>query len=181
MTKLILKKDIMNMLDEVLFRAGTRVELVSCEDDYLIASHTNSDGEETTFPLNKGEFEMVVEKYQMQLKNVYGKEDIAEDVATVSINRVGRSLVDEPEKLAQLIGVVMNSFGNPATFGDEVGEAMRTEHRTIQRAIVVWLFHAIAGISKQEYTDARNEYAIDAAKKLVQMLQNDEFNFGSFI
>ena len=181
MTKLILKKDIMNMLDEVLFKAGTRVDLVSCEGDYLIASHKNSDGEETTFPLNKGEFEVLVEKYQMQLKNVYGDEDIAEDVIVVGINRVGRSLKDEPEKLAQLLGVMMNSFGNSATFGEQTGQAMHSEHRTLQRLIIIWAFNLLKGISQQEFTDPRNEDAIKAAKTLANMMDTVGVDFGAFI
>ena len=188
MTQLVLTKDVMNMNDEVLFKTGTRVDLVSCEGDFLIASHKNSDGEETTFPLKKGEFELRVEHWEMQLKNVYASEDIADSVITLGISRVGRSLKDEPEKLAKLIGEVMNSFGNPAEFGLQVGQEMHTEHRTLQRLVIIWAFNLLKGISHQEYTDPRNEDAIVAAKKLAEMMDEFDtmegsptFNFGAFI
>ena len=190
MTQLVLVRDILDEIGDpdLHLRKGTRVTLVSCKGDYVIASHTNQDGNEVTFALQRGDFNLYVEKYAMQIKNVYASEDVAEDVIAFGISRVARSLKDEPEKLAKLIGEVMNSFGNAAEFGEQTGKAMHREHRTLQRLIIIWAFNLIRGISQQEFTDPRNEDAIEAAKKLAQMIDEFDtmngvpiFTFGSFV
>jgi hypothetical protein len=39
----------------------------------------------------------------------------------------------------------------------------------------------IAGLSEQEYTDPRNETAIQTAKKVAQMLEKGDLPFGLYI
>jgi hypothetical protein len=46
---------------------------------------------------------------------------------------------------------------------------------------VCFAFGLIAGLSEQEYTDPRNETAIQTAKKVAQMLENDDLPFGLYI
>jgi len=51
----------------------------------------------------------------------------------------------------------------------------------LQRLAICFAFGIIAGLSEQEYTDARNETAVETAKKIKQMIDQGELPFGFYI
>ena len=65
--------------------------------------------------------------------------------------------------------------------GKEIGLQLRFTHRTLQRLVICFAFGLIAGLSEQEYTDPRNETAIQPAKKIAQMLEDGELPLGLYI
>jgi hypothetical protein len=61
------------------------------------------------------------------------------------------------------------------------GARASSTHRTLQRLVVCFAFGLIAGLSEQNYTDPRNETAIQTAKKIAQMLEEGELPLGLYI
>lgn len=81
-------------------------------------------------------------------------------VRAVSVDNVTRFLDD-----------YLNAGGKRERDGKEIGLRMRNTHRTLQGNLVMWVLGILAGISEQEYTDARNENAIKTAKKITRIMQ----------
>jgi hypothetical protein len=102
-----------------------------------------------------------------------------EEVATVNIWHIARSL--NPEQFRELLDDFLNSGGKDFPVGKEIGEQMRFTHRTLQRLVVAFCLGVITGISDQEYTDARNETAIETAKKIKQLMDEGELPLGQYI
>lgn len=84
-------------------------------------------------------------------------------------------------EMAESIDRFLNSFNNPSLTGIEVGKELRTTHRTLQRSAVAFALGILEGISEQERTDARNEVAIQTAKKIKKMRDDGDLPLGSFI
>ena len=77
-------------------------------------------------------------------------------------------------QIGQFFGDMANSMGfNPHKAGYHVGKTITTQHRTLQGTIVNWLFGIIKAIGEQEYTDARNEVAVNACKRVTAMLEEE--------
>ena len=90
----------------------------------------------------------------------------------VSTYAVGRSIrIDE---FTNLLDTFLNFGGKGWMSGFQIGLFYRGAHRTLQGLVVEFCFGILAGISKQEYTDARNETAVAAAKKVTEMRDNGE-------
>jgi hypothetical protein len=62
-----------------------------------------------------------------------------------------------------------------------VGLQLRFTHRTLQRLVICFVFGMIIGLSEQEYTIARNETAIQTAKKVKVMIDQGELPFKFYI
>ena len=92
---------------------------------------------------------------------------------------LARSL--SPENFATLIEDYLNLGGKGFREGKQVGLQLRFTHRTLQRLVICFAFGLIAGLSEQEFTDPRNEQAIQTAKKIAQMLEAGELPVGSYI
>ena len=58
---------------------------------------------------------------------------------------------------------------------------LRTTHRTLQRLAICFALGLVAGLSDQSYSDPRNEMAIQAAKKIQQMLEDGELALGPYL
>ena len=97
----------------------------------------------------------------------------------ISISELSRKLTSE--QFAEMIGDRLNAYANAFKNGKEIGKACHQQHPTIQRLIVQFAIGLIGGISQQDYTDARNEYAIATAKKIAAMYENGELNLGPFV
>jgi hypothetical protein len=82
---------------------------------------------------------------------------------------------------AAMLDDFLNLGGKGYREGKEVGLQLRFTHRTLQRLVVCFAFGMIAGLSEQEYTDPRNETAIQTAKKLVQLIESGELPLGFYI
>lgn len=98
---------------------------------------------------------------------------------TVSIYAIARSIT--PVDFAKLIDNYLNLGGKGFAEGELVGLQLRRTHRTLQRLAVCFALGLIAGLSNQEYTDARNETAIQTAQKIAQMLKDGDLPTGMHI
>jgi hypothetical protein len=97
----------------------------------------------------------------------------------LSTYQVAKSLT--VENFASLLDDFLNLGGKGFREGKQVGLQLRTTHRTLQRQVICFAFGLIAGLSEQEFTDPRNETAIQTAKKITQMLEAGELPFGLYI
>jgi hypothetical protein len=98
---------------------------------------------------------------------------------TISVYSLAKSLT--PETFASLLDDFLNLGGKGYREGKEIGLQLRITHRTLQRLVICFAFGLIAGLSEQEYTDPRNETAIQTAKKVVEMMEAGELPFGCYI
>jgi hypothetical protein len=98
---------------------------------------------------------------------------------TLSTHTLARSLT--AENFAALFDDFLNLGGKDFREGKEIGLQLRSTHRTLQRLAICFAFGLIAGLSEQEYTDARNETAIQTAQKVAQMLEAGELPLGLYI
>jgi hypothetical protein len=98
---------------------------------------------------------------------------------TLNTYQIARALT--PENFASMLDEFLNLGGKGYREGKEVGLQLRFTHRTLQRLVVCFAFGMIAGLSEQEYTDPRNETAIQTAKKLVQLMESGALPLGLYI
>jgi hypothetical protein len=98
---------------------------------------------------------------------------------TISVYTLAKSLT--LENFASMLDDFLNLGGKGFREGKEVGLQLRFTHRTLQRLVVCFAFGLIAGLSEQEYTDARNETAIQTARKLVKLMEVGELPLGLYI
>ena len=98
---------------------------------------------------------------------------------TVSIYTVARSMT--LDNFTKLFDEYLNLGGKQYREGQIIGQKLRYTHRSLQRLAICFAFGIIAGLSEQEYTDARNETAIETAKKVKQMIDQGELPFGLYI
>jgi len=54
-------------------------------------------------------------------------------------------------------------------------------HRSLQRLVICFVFWLIVGLSEQEFTDPRNETAIQTAKNVARMVADGELPVGPYI
>ncbi|OGO14593.1 MAG: hypothetical protein A2030_08440 [Chloroflexi bacterium RBG_19FT_COMBO_50_10] len=98
---------------------------------------------------------------------------------TISVYTLAKSLT--LDNFASMLDDFLNLGGKGFREGKEVGLQLRFTHRTLQRLAVCFAFGLIAGLSEQEYTDPRNETAIQTAKKVVQLMETGELPVGLYI
>lgn len=98
---------------------------------------------------------------------------------TISVYTLAKSLT--LENFAVMLDDFLNLGGKGFREGKEVGLQLRFTHRTLQRLIICFAFGMISGLSEQEYTDPRNEVAIQTAKKIVQLMESGELPVGQYI
>jgi len=94
-------------------------------------------------------------------------------------HQVAKSLTSE--NFAALLDEYLNLGGKDLYEGKEIGLQLRYTHRTLQRLAICFVFGIIVGLSEQEYTDARNETAIQTAQKVAEMLEAGKFPLGLYI
>jgi hypothetical protein len=95
---------------------------------------------------------------------------------TIDVYTLAKSLT--LENFAAMLDDFLNLCGKGYCEGKEVGLQLRFTHRTLQRLVICFVFGLIAGLSEQEYTDPRNETAIQTAKKVVQLMEAGELPVG---
>ena len=98
---------------------------------------------------------------------------------TISTYQVAKSLTTE--NFAALLDEYLNLGGKDFREGKQIGLQLRYTHRTLQRLVICFALGLIVGLSEQEYTDQRNESAIDTAKKIAQMIENGDLPLGLYI
>ena len=97
---------------------------------------------------------------------------LGEDVidAEVSVYSIAKCITSE--QFAELLDTYVNNYSVGYGHGHNIGLKLRSSHRTLQRSIIVELVGIIAGISEQDYTDARNEHAIKLAKSIKALYED---------
>jgi len=98
---------------------------------------------------------------------------------TIDVYTLAKAL--STQNLAALLDDFLNLGGKGFREGKEIGLQLRFTHRTLQRLAVCFAFGIITGLSEQEYTDPRNETAIQTAKKVAQMLEKGDLPLGLYI
>jgi len=98
---------------------------------------------------------------------------------TIDVYTLAKSLTIE--NFAAMLDDFLNLGGKGFREGKEVGLQLRFTHRTLQRLIICFAFGMISGLSEQDYTDPRNETAIQTAKKVVQLMESGELPVGLYI
>jgi hypothetical protein len=97
----------------------------------------------------------------------------------VSIYAIARSIT--PLNFAKLLDNYLNLGGKGFGDGKLIGLHLRHTHRTLQRLAICFAFGLIFGLSEQEDTDARNQTAIQTAKKIAQMVRDGELPTGFYL
>lgn len=92
---------------------------------------------------------------------------------------IARSLT--PDNFARLFEDYLNLGAKGFQEGKQAGLKLCKSHRTLQRLAVCFALGLIVGLSQQEQTDIRNGAAIQTAKKLVAMVEQDELPLGMYI
>jgi len=99
---------------------------------------------------------------------------------TVNLRTVAKNL--KTEDLAYILDSWINTNGSSAfKTGKELGQMFRETHRTLQGLLVNMCLGILAGISEQEYTDPRNQRAIQTAKEITRQVTEGELPLQPFI
>jgi hypothetical protein len=98
---------------------------------------------------------------------------------TISTFTLARSIT--PENFTKLFDEYLNLGGKGFPEGKQIGFNLRHTHRTLQRLAVCFALGLIIGLSEQQYSDARNETAIETAKKISEMFKKGELPTGLYI
>ena len=86
-----------------------------------------------------------------------------------------------PENFTKLFDQYLNLGAKGFPEGKRIGLNLRSTHRTLQRLAICFALGLIIGLSDQQYSDARNETAIETSKKLAEMYKKDELPTGLYI
>ena len=120
------------------------------------------------------------ENHTIHIKSWNNEDGHAENTGeTLSVYSLAKSMT--LGNFAALLDDYLNLGGKGYREGHEIGLELRYAHRTLQRLIVCFAFGLIVGLSEQEFTDPRNETAIETAKKIAQMLSDGELPVGLYI
>ena len=98
---------------------------------------------------------------------------------TIDVYTLAKSMT--VENFAAMLDDFLNLGGKGFREGKQIGLELRFTHRTLQRLVICFAFGMIAGLSEQEYTDPRNETAIQTAKKVVKLMEAGELPLGFYI
>jgi hypothetical protein len=98
---------------------------------------------------------------------------------TLSTHTLARSMT--AENFTALFDDFLNLGGKDFQEGKEIGLQLRFTHRTLQRLAICFALGIITGLSEQEYTDPRNETAIQTAQKVAEMMEGGEFPLGLYL
>jgi len=117
--------------------------------------------------------------HTVKLKNYNYDKHETEDVGEVSIYTLSRSM-DVYEMGALLEGWINCDFREYRE-GLAIGKLAHSMHRTLQASLFRFCIGVITGISQQEYTDARNEIAVETSKKIAKMFEDGDLKLGYMI
>lgn len=82
---------------------------------------------------------------------------------------------------AHFLDDYLNAGGKQFPEGNRIGKWLCNTHRTLQRQAITFCLGIICGLSEQEYTDLRNAKAVECAKKIKEMIENGELNYGGYV
>lgn len=105
--------------------------------------------------------------------------DIEPTGESISIYTISKSMT--LDNFSKFFDEFLNLGAKDFQDGKQVGLKLRFTHRSLQRLAICFAFGIIVGLSQQEFTDARNETAIQTAKKIKTMIDLSELPFGLYI
>lgn len=105
--------------------------------------------------------------------------DIEPTGESISIYTISKSMT--LDNFSKFFDEFLNLGAKDFQDGKQVGLKLRFTHRSLQRLAICFAFGIIAGLSQQEFTDPRNETAIQTAKKIKTMIDLGELPFGLYI
>ena len=97
----------------------------------------------------------------------------------ISIYTISKSMT--LDNFTKIFDEFLNVGAKDFQDGKQVGLKLRFTHRTLQRLAICFAMGIIVGLSEQEYTDPRNEVAIQTARKVKAMIDQGELPFGLYI
>ena len=103
-------------------------------------------------------------------------EETGEEITTY---QVAKSLTIE--NFTALLDEFLNLGGKGWREGKQVGLQLRFTHRSLQRLAICFCLGIICGLAEQQYTDPRNEIAVESAKKVASMVAEGELEFGPYL
>ena len=106
-----------------------------------------------------------------------GKSELSDE--SISTHSIARSMT--LINFTKLLDEFLNLGGKGFSEGKTVGLELRFTHRTMQRLVICFAFGIIVGLSEQEHTDPRNDTGIQTARKIAEMIKNNELPFGLYI
>lgn len=104
---------------------------------------------------------------------------VEETGQTISTYQVAKSM--SIENFAAMFDEFLNLGGKGWREGKQVGLQLRFTHRSLQRLAICFCLGIICGLAEQQYTDPRNETAIQTAQKVAQMVAEGELEFGPYL
>ena len=105
--------------------------------------------------------------------------DVAEELETISVYQLARAMT--PGNFVRLLEDYLNRGGKGFQEGKEIGSQLRFIHRTLQRLAICFALGLICGLAEQEYTDPRNETAIQTAQKISSLLAQGDLPLGPYL
>jgi hypothetical protein len=108
--------------------------------------------------------EVKLEAYNYDTKQV-------EDRGTVDLHLVAKNM--KTGHMAYLLESFLNGFDNQFKRGQEIGTLLQGAHRTLQGITVNFTLGILVGLSKQDWTDLRNEKAVALAKKVAVLVEQE--------
>ena len=113
----------------------------------------------------------------MQRNSETGRDEPSAE--TISTYALARAIT--PANFTELFDQYLNLGAKGFREGQQIGLNLRYTHRTLQRLAICFAIGLVIGLSEQQYTDARNETAIETAKKLAQMVEEGALPLGSYV
>lgn len=97
----------------------------------------------------------------------------------ISVWKIARVL--KHSQMAELLDDWCNSGMKDYRDGEVVGKALQNSHRTIQASVMRFCLGVIIALSRQEYTDARNEMPVQMGKQIAAMIEDGTLKMGWMI
>lgn len=102
-----------------------------------------------------------------------------ENVMKVSVYAIAKRLT--APQMANIMDEFCNCGMKDYREGEIVGKYLQSAHRTIQGSVIRFCLGVIIALSKQEYTDARNEMPVQMGKQIAAMIEDGTLKMGWMI
>lgn len=105
--------------------------------------------------------------------------DKVETEVEVPVYMVAKHITEE--QFADFLDDYENKFSNEYEEGKRIGRLLQHHHRTLQGSIIRLCLGIVAGMGEAKYFDRRNEAGVALGKKLAEMIESGELNYGPYI
>lgn len=97
----------------------------------------------------------------------------------VFTNDIARCVTEE--NFIELFDDLMNYGGRGFTEGIAVAEGFKRKHPTIQRSAIAFCLGFVVRMADSQFVDARNETAVETAKKIQALADEGELPIGIYL